>query len=47
MNNEGQPITDGKALLNRFFTIVKNYNAFPITYSSWRKILKDYKKIYT
>lgn len=44
-NNEGQPIADGGALLNRFLgSIARNFNAFPISYSSWRKIPKDYKE---
>ena len=44
-NNEGQPITDGGALLNKFLdSVARNYNAFPISYSSWSKIPKDYKK---
>jgi len=44
-NNEGQPIGDGGALLNRFLgSIARNYNAFPISYSIWRKISKDYKE---
>ncbi|ESW34028.1 hypothetical protein PHAVU_001G118100, partial [Phaseolus vulgaris] len=44
-NNEGQPIADGGALLNRFLgSITRNHNAFPISYSSWRKIPKVYKE---
>jgi len=44
-NNEGQPFADGGALLNRFLgSITRNYNAFSISYSSWRKIPKVYKK---
>jgi len=44
-NNEGQPIADGGALLNRFLgSIPRNYNAFLINYSSWRKIYKDFKE---
>jgi len=31
--------------INRFLgSIARNYNAFPISYSSWRKIPKDYKE---
>ena len=44
-NNEGQPIANGEALLNRFLgSIAGNYTAFPISYSSWRKIPKFYKE---
>jgi len=44
-NNEGQPIADGGALLNRFLgNIAINYNAFPISYSIWRKVSKVYKE---
>ena len=44
-NNEGQPIADGGALLNRFLgSIARNHNAFPISYSSWRKIPQVYKE---
>jgi len=44
-NNEGQPIADGGALLNRFLgTIARNSNSLPISYSSWKKIPKDYKE---
>ncbi|XP_027941148.1 uncharacterized protein LOC114194945 [Vigna unguiculata] len=44
-NNEGQPIGDSGALLNMFLgSISRNFNAFPISYSSWRKIPKDYKE---
>jgi len=55
-NNECQPISDGGTLLNRLISdggtllnrllgsIARNYNAFPISYSSWRKITKDYKE---
>jgi len=35
-NNEGQPLGDGGALLNRFLgSIARNHNVFPISYSSW------------
>jgi len=44
-NNEGQLIGDSGALLNRFLgSVSRNSNAFPINYSSWRKIPKDYKE---
>jgi len=44
-NNEGQPIADGGTLLNRFLgSIVRNFNSLPISYSSWKKIPKDYKE---
>ena len=44
-NNEGQPIGDSGALLNRFLgSVSRNSNTFPISYSSWRKIPKYYKE---
>jgi len=44
-NNEGQPIVDGGALLNRFYgSIARNSNSFPISYSSWKKIPKNYRE---
>jgi len=44
-NNEDQPIVDGGTLLNRFLrSITRNYNAFPISYSSWRNIPKVYNE---
>ena len=44
-NNEGQPIADGGALLNRFLgSIARSSNSLPISYSSWKKIPKDYKE---
>ena len=44
-NNETQPIGDSGALLNRFLgSVSRNSNAFPISYSSWRNIPKDYKE---
>ena len=44
-NNEGQPNAYGGALLNRFLgSIARNYNAFPISYSSLRKVPKIYKE---
>ena len=44
-NNEGQPIADGGTLLNKFLgSIARNYNAFPIIYSRWRKVPKVYKE---
>ena len=36
---------DGGALLNRFLgSIARNSNSLPISYSSWKKIPKDYKE---
>ncbi|KAG2391477.1 uncharacterized protein HKW66_Vig0127620 [Vigna angularis] len=44
-NEEYQPIGDGGALLNRFLgSIARNFKAFPICYSTWKKIPKDYKE---
>ncbi|XP_014505137.1 uncharacterized protein LOC106765143 [Vigna radiata var. radiata] len=44
-NEEHQPIGDGGALLNRFLgSIARNLKAFPICYSTWKKVPKDYKE---
>ncbi|XP_027912651.1 uncharacterized protein LOC114172261 [Vigna unguiculata] len=44
-NSDNQPIDDSGALLNRFLgRVVRNVNAFPISYQSWRKIPNEYKE---
>ncbi|WVY98047.1 hypothetical protein V8G54_030198 [Vigna mungo] len=44
-NEEYQPIGDGGGLLNRFLgSVARNFKAFPICYSTWKKIPKDYKE---
>ncbi|KAI4353859.1 hypothetical protein L6164_002782 [Bauhinia variegata] len=43
-NSNGQPVEDSAGLLNRFLgTIARNFNLFPISYSSWKKVPHDYK----
>ncbi|KOM33741.1 hypothetical protein LR48_Vigan01g329700 [Vigna angularis] len=44
-NDEYQSIGDAGALLNRFLgSIARNFKAFPICYSNWKKIPKTYKE---
>ncbi|XP_052734106.1 uncharacterized protein LOC128196654 [Vigna angularis] len=44
-NEQHQPIGDGGALLNWFLgSITRNFKAFLICYSTWKKIRKDYKE---
>ncbi|KOM48208.1 hypothetical protein LR48_Vigan07g191200 [Vigna angularis] len=44
-NDECQPIGDAGALFNRFLgSIARNFKAFPICYSTWKKIPKTYKE---